>query len=587
MKLFAALLGLFLFTGCEFQTDKTYFRDINKNVVAPDLQVYLNMDQDTIYVYGNAVLKLNLLLTNKKLQTVKFYVNDVEIQNVFAQPAGHYSVIIDIQQKPLTKVKVEIYTSTETGSIADKTGSESFVYKSKEWTLLYTSDMPVCTTEIVDGRLKLSWTPNKNSSIRKYYVTQSGYMDSTTVPWYIDSSYIGGRNSYYIRCDNNDPSSFYTSTDIYYPYPKIYINSRDSVTVCWNKSLFYNNLHSYKIKMGFQTVAEKEASDTVYIPPNMYFGDNLSLDFYCTSRKKPSEDIYISHLGVPYGLYFILRPVGTYFFPLTGNKFYFTNYYSPNINGYYIYQFSLDNKTVIDSIHISSLNKFTVSANNKYLLYSEPADIIYFVKTDSMVILRSKTLNEILNSNVLFGLSLSDAGTSVFYNYTLGSLVVYDWIAEKIINTIPVSQALQQFKISASGRYIFDRQINTLFRLDAGSYAKIWGDENKSFQFSYFEFSPDASNQIALYDGTTFYLKNCGDFSTVKSFSLNNSTVVNVDFIKKKILSYIDYELYVYDLNTGNLLNTIPSYYTYSTHLFNDYIFGGNSNALNLNHLSR
>ena len=132
MKLFAALLGLFLFTGCEFQTDKTYFRDINKNVVAPDLQVYLNMDQDTIYVYGNAVLKLNLLLTNKKLQTVKFYVNDVEIQNVFAQPAGHYSVIIDIQQKPLTKVKVEIYTSTETGSIADKTGSESFVYKSME-----------------------------------------------------------------------------------------------------------------------------------------------------------------------------------------------------------------------------------------------------------------------------------------------------------------------------------------------------------------------------------------------------------------------------------------------------------------------
>ncbi len=66
-----------------------------------------------------------------------------------------------------------------------------------------------------------------------------------------------------------------------------------------------------------------------------------------------------------------------------------------------------------------------------------------------------------------------------------------------------------------------------------------------------------------------------------KSFSLNNATLLNVDFVNKKILTYKDYVLNVYSLTDGTLLNSIPSYS--GAYLLNNYILSSTS-QLNLSY---
>jgi hypothetical protein len=45
-------------------------------------------------------------------------------------------------QNGIYKIKAQIYTSTGTGSIADKVGAEAFVFTTKQWVLVYSSVKP-------------------------------------------------------------------------------------------------------------------------------------------------------------------------------------------------------------------------------------------------------------------------------------------------------------------------------------------------------------------------------------------------------------------------------------------------------------
>jgi len=136
---------------------------------------------------------------------------------------------------------------------------------------------------------------------------------------------------------------------------------------------------------------------------------------------------------------------------------------------------------------------------------------------------------------------------------------------------------LYQYKLSANGRFLFDPAMNVLYKIENNTHSTVWGNEGNSYQFKYFDFSPNDQNQIVLYDGAVFYIKNCADFSTITSFQLNHNTVLSIDFKAEKILAHNNSTFYVYSLSDGTLLNTIPTYTpSDNSHLFNDYIISGN-----------
>ena len=574
-----ALLG-----GCEYHTDETYYRNINKDVPLPDLNIDLNFNSDTIYVYNYSTFNMSLKLTNKKLYAVKFFVNGTENRlDVRYGTNNSYSLTINMTDKPAVRVRVDIYTSTETGSIADKMQAESYIFKSKEWVLIYVPEKPVLSSEIVDGRLKLMWQDIKGFKGGKYYIRTSSYSDSTVNNWFIDSTYSGGRYDISITYQDKGVSGYGIYTDINYPYPKVYLNNKEKFEVTWEKCKFFNNIKGYRLRFQNDTI-ELGPSDTSFVYKNGTFGymEFIQMDLLKRNYvRNNSEYVYFDAQSGYYPSSFL--PGGNYIriagYPLTGTDFY---YLTTLNNARQVNRFSLESKSITTS-SLFWYEFIAVSPNNKYILYKSGANLT--LMNSEFKEYKTIPVSQISENTNFMGLTISDNGTTLAYDFTKKSLVVYDLVNEKIIAEIPEASGDYLSKISAGGDYVFEPLLNALSKVWNNEVTEIWRNKSSSYQFKFVEFFPDNSGQIALYDGSLFYIKKCSDFSTVKTFSVNNTSIINIDFQKKKILTWKESMLYVYSLSDGQLLHSIKFYGAKSEiHLINDYIISG-SYQLNLNTL--
>jgi hypothetical protein len=570
------IITAFVFlTSCEYQTNEIYFRNINKDVEIPDLQINLNLNTDTIYFYNYSTVKLNLKLTNKALYSVIFYLNNVRVENVDHTDPQNYTFTLDVKGRSVMRIRAEIYTSTETGSIADELGMESFKFTTGEWVLINETEKPEFKAEIEDGRLKLSWTPTRNTSPGKYIITDYNFTDSTSNTWFIDSSYYGGSKQYCLRADDNGASGYEYYIEIIYPYPRINVTNRDSFLVSWDKSKFYNNIKGYRITIDGH-VFYFGSEDTSFVYNDGVLG-TTSWGIFELILKSGSEDdpgfYTIGNLQGDFQLSF-LRTYSFFsgsFFPLTGEVFY---YWSNVDNRKTIFKFSTERKSIIDSAAIW-FEKFSVSPNNKYIFCIGSDDAI-LIQPAGLVQLKQISKSDLYGSTVYFSLNITDIGTTVFFDYLKSALVIYDLLNNKILTEIPVHVFVEEYKISANGKYIFEPALNTLFMIENNSYKVIRNGENNSHQFKFFEFFPDNEEQIALYDGSTFYIKNCSDFTTIRSFALNGAGIINIDFENRWILAYADYNYFIFSIETGDLLKTVPAFSDINSRIFNDYIFSNN-----------
>ena len=269
-KLLFGFLLLLITNSCKYDTDEVYLNNIDRSKVpAPDLRIQLNLDNDTVYVYGHSTVRLTFQLTNKTLYDVQFYENDKQL-NTESFKTGNNSYALDLYmyEHEVTKLRVVFYTSTNSGSIADNLNSEAFI-NTKEWTLINIprSDIPLAKTEILDGRLRVSWDPAKTNTKVQYSIRKNDVIYNTYNTWFIDSTFIGGLASYTITADLN-ASNYETFGSAYYEMPALSINNSDLFSISWNKFKFYNAFKAYRITVGNDinaTVFEKGINDTSFI----------------------------------------------------------------------------------------------------------------------------------------------------------------------------------------------------------------------------------------------------------------------------------------------------------------------------------
>ncbi len=572
---------VYAFSACEYQTDEVFFREVDENVPLPDLEIDLNLCTDTIYVYQNTTVKLTLSLTNKDLYDVKFYINNIEVENVQKTDGNNYSFYLDISMHSIAEVKAEIYTSTETGSIGDIVGYEAFIYKSDKWTLIRCNDVLAYEKTIENGRLKISWTPIKSKLNSKYCIISSNVTDSTYNTWYIDSNYIAGNNYISITYGNDDISGYGIYDYIYnYESPDVYINNTDSFVIHWNKFKYYNNIKGYKIAIGDETFF-LNSNDTLLTYKNGVLGNSYYVEFYLVpfdDNPNHSDEMLMGTNSAyyPSALLEYFTNIEYTYFPLTGNSFY---YWSRENNNLFFYKYDLSSKTVTHSEDFST-PYVVVSSNDMYVLEEDNDYLRLYNNTLTPI---KSILKTNISSN-LFNMypSISNNGFIVFNDYSKRSLVVYDILTESFITEVPVSTYYStRYKISSNGDYIYDHRFNTLYKIEDDSYSVVYVDTQ---EYSYYEFLPN-TDQIALYNGNTFYLKNCTDYSTDRSFSLDNTTIANIDYTNQKILTYNENdELIIYSLNDGSILNVIPANYSQSSYIFNNYIIQDHY-QFNLNYL--
>lgn len=569
---FIIILLSILLCGCEYHNDEVYFREINQNVALPDLIVDLNLTTDTIYVYGSPQVKLSMKLTNKTLYSVKFYVNSMEVKDLYSIEGERYSFTINMHEPSQVTVSAEIIMSSETGSIADKLHAESFIYKTKEWVLIYTSEKLNLKYEVVDGRLKYSWTPIKSSTAGKYYLWDTHKTDSTYNTWFIDSAYFGGSKYVYLYYEDNGISGYAKAIEFNFPHPKAYVNNKDSFLICWEKSKFYNNIKGFQINIGDSSYY-KEPTDTCFVFKGGVFGrTSYGTISYIYKDPASGNNLFYAFANVMANYQLSFLPDYTFlenlYFPLQGPTFYF---FKDEDGVRFLKTFSSDSKSTEFYLNIT-YDRFIVSPNNRYVL-GEINGVWELRNGNTLMYVNNYLVSLITAGHSITDLIISDKGTIAFYDISKDCLKVYNLITDSPIVEIPVSGYYFNYKISADGKYLFEQQTNSLFKIDIGKFTNIWSNPEISKQFKFFEFYPDSPNTIAVYDGETFSIKKCSDFSTQTSFTLNNTTVHNIDFVNKKILCSKNYIFYIHSLIDGELLQTVPSNTTNGGRIFNNFIF--------------
>jgi len=575
------LLLVLLISSCQYDTDEIYTNNIDINKIPPpDLTIQLNLDSDTVYICGESWVKLTFQLTNKKLYGVEFFINDKPFQNVIKSGENGYTVEMGIYNYEIAKVKVLFYISTGSGSIADKLNAEAFVLQSKEWTLIKIpeSELPPVKYDVENGRLKLSWIPPVSDSQVKFQIHKDYIIGTTSNNWFIDSTFTGGYASYSLQCDGNI-SHYWLHGEAAFEIPKLYIDQSVFINLNWDKSIFYNAIDGYRIAINNgqqETVIDKNINDTSYVYKNGVYGSTTSIILNLLQKRTNILSPQVIPVSVvtksyPENPFNRLYNLGKCLYPQTGNTFYLWN----NDLGFgTIVKFSTENKeyTSFDAPRISAESHSSVSPNNIYLLYDAGREL-KVIKTETMETVKTILTDHIIPSGSYTGSGISDIGTVAYWDDNLKNLVIYALLKESIVCSIPFNDGHKYSGIlSGNGKYLFEPWQNALYEIGVNNFTKIHSDPSVVQRYNFTQFSTSVPNQLVLYDGSEFIVKNCDDFSTVRSFVIEGASIINVDFQNSKILTYNNKNFHVYSLLDGKLLNTIPTALTNNTFLLNNKI---------------
>ncbi len=199
--LFFLFLIAFLSNSCEFEPHKVYERTVIENVSAPEIQIIeLNLEYDTIFLYGSKQIRFNFLSSDQDILAVRFTIDNAE-KYLVKSNEGTFYLDYGMAVNGIHSLVLEVYTEAGSGSIAEHLGMEGFVF-SKSW-VLYIDENYYHNVQstINDGFLKLYWNRYRGYDFREYIIRRTGWnfdieVGKTTSAFFIDNSYVGEQARY-------------------------------------------------------------------------------------------------------------------------------------------------------------------------------------------------------------------------------------------------------------------------------------------------------------------------------------------------------------------------------------------------------
>jgi hypothetical protein len=300
--LFAILI---LFTSCVFSLDDENRKEINRNVVSPEVyNLSASLEHDTINFWFPQWFTFDFTSSDQAIFGIKVYVNDTVLS--FTSAKDSFLLFpTDFAGITYAPLKLEIYTSSGTGSLADKFHFEGFKFE-KNLVLginqveEYEPNPRYTVTE--SGFLRIDWDPYPGDYFYAYIISanysnemlanhSTNYILERDRHYFIDSLYVGGPVTYSISRMLEVDSRYIhygdtTKISAIYPLPEIFItNTSDSLTVSWSRSPFnciYRMDHPLILYDEFPFRSDSDTSVTFSIPG---IGDEIPISLYLDTKK--------------------------------------------------------------------------------------------------------------------------------------------------------------------------------------------------------------------------------------------------------------------------------------------------------------
>ena len=224
------------------------------------------------------------------------------------------------------KLKLFVLLNSGTGSLADQVGAEAMeIYKT--WIVHIDNSPPkaVVVTHIQpeEGRLKIAWQKYEGKEFEYYKIIRSFGPYSTEVcatltdpnkTTWLDEEYIGGQVSYSVllKVSSHENGIYGPASPYHYPLPQLLessYNEAHDLMVRISASPFFNNFEKYELTLNNSIVASITGwKDTLFTVPNPEFGGELHAILRTYSNKAPTNSVpakstyaTLPALGTPWG----------------------------------------------------------------------------------------------------------------------------------------------------------------------------------------------------------------------------------------------------------------------------------------------
>lgn len=247
---------LLLIAGCSYEFNENTLLSVEEPGTGDLEAVLLTTDEDTIYLTEKAQTRFELDLNYEgpgSFAGISVWMNDNQLMD---KREWSYFILYNVNHPPGTyKLKVVVHYRSASKSLLNQVQPQYEEYE-YAWTVIrdITPPDPVdLSYEVVDGKLKLTWTtPNKKNfdyfMLSKAYNGRSVELDREATS-YVDNAFVGGIADY--RLEIKTPS-FSVESKLLEEIPGIDSAGfewlgRNSIKVFWEKPTFYENVEATKI----------------------------------------------------------------------------------------------------------------------------------------------------------------------------------------------------------------------------------------------------------------------------------------------------------------------------------------------------
>ncbi len=592
----AFLLFIALYS-CKYDTNNIYERNLNQNVAEPTIEtVHLDLseDKDTVELAYNRV-HFNFKSSDQQISGVKFYL-DGTLNGTVESGNSSFDLYHEFLFVGMHRLKLEIYTHSGTGSIADSLGMEGFLFASKEWTIKVQKTNYWGVTSIVsDGFLKLVWA-KPDQDIPEYIIYRNNQEIGRTVTCdYIDKSHVGEAANYQVLFKSTyNAGQFETIGQLSIPneirLKKFNYNTKNNYNILWERPKYYAAVESIQLVRDNDNYTTTQLAKTTdinqgsFLIPTTSFGQLEEYRIILTPKypnplynnpSYSSNSLYSSPkiecmIGYP-------SPIFDSFSRISSTEFlYHTDMYDYESIAYNdsMFRYSTTQNKVVESFRYNPPNYGW--SGDHYWNPTASVDGSYFVSnvgfTQTAIVGSAYSLKDykIIDISKLTTFTskipISNNGRGIIYSFDHKYL--YDFINQSVLGTINSTTAIDDYNISSDGNYFFLRVSHTIWlysflnnqlKLERTIYA------DNSPGYDYFNFMASEPDKAVSWNKNTkaFSILRCSDLGIFKSFTIDADQILDIDYYHNRILTFAPKRLVVYSLSDGSVLYDIPVSFEY------------------------
>lgn len=586
---------LMVFPSCIYESIEIYENPVNHNPSAPEIvNLELNVNADTLWVYGNQTMKYHFKSANEKqrILALSIYIDDVLCDSVMSDN-GEFSILQSSLREGEHKMKVLLYAKSGTGSVADRLNAEAMLL-SNEWVVIAYYSKKAVTYTIENGYLRLQWEKYKNLDLKSYKIKYTG---STQNNYIVDSSYYGYKTTVEISVEKtNGDILTWASLDMEenIPKPELKLGDNYRYYFTWPKSQYYNAVkyryHLYADYLSYYgDYGFKNVNDTVYLS-NLHFSDKINFSLY-TLPKNLNEDIG-NYMSYPRGQ--MVQYAGD-----PANLMSYTSYVSADtliaFDDSSIYKYFLGGKTINSEVIIEG-NSFgfgplQFSPRGKYLMgysYSmNGSGRKYFAKELSTGKIYYMDYIDPGYDDLNFSLSthISDNGMGIFESATKEFIFDFKNNVQIASRSLAKPQKnLYVFRISPDGKhamtgYYTDAAVVDVYHINGANLEKMYSIES---YLDKWQFNPMDPNMITFVKNNSLSVIQCEPYALIRKIGFAGDEVfMNIDYFNNEILTITSNQFIIRSLTDGSEIKRIPrsnqQYYLYENfRLHNHHIIKDN-----------